>query len=833
MKRFCLPIAVAALLTPFTAPAADRVALVIGEAQYKYTTALPQAAADTDLIASVLEQLGFETTAVVDPTRAGLADALSGFAARSDGAEIAILYFSGYGLATGSDNFLLPVDARPSGDVSVRLDGINLEDAIASMARAGTKVALVNTASENPFLMATRLGTTSVNADNVFAPVETTAGSVFVSQAQTLHADADEPSAYATGFISAAAQPGADLASALNAFINGMGDKDTAKPVHFGSIAAGPPLLPQQAAAPEPQVTTAQPPADETPAQTCDRLAGDPNDPQKAANYTGSESESNIPRSAEEACTAALGAHPDDPRLLYQAGRAARDEAVKRQYFERAAKGGSVQASVALANQILGGRAGFSKDEAAAARMLDEAIAKGSTSAMVARGRLHLSASAPSQNTAEALRLLHSASEKGNAVAAVTLGNMYRDGNGVPKSRADAMAWYKRAMNRGTGAGLDQLGDLYRTGAPAERNYAVALAMYLKAAAFGESESRNAEIAEMYDLGLGVPKYPAEAEKWYLKAGPEGEFQIGVRREFWPGNERTWLGKYGFYGDTPPDRLADAISWYTRAADHGFALAQWRLGFIYKIGHGVEEDRRRALEWYGKAADQGHVPSMLRIAEMHDLDGNTDQARDWYEKAAATGDTESMLELGKLARNASPIALAEAEKWFRAAADLGNAEAMRRLGRLYERDMGDKPNLAEAMKWYRKAGELGDAIALNNIGAMYANGKSVAKDSAEAGKWYEKAAAAGNHYANLNLAILFSRGLGTRKDIPLSVQLAELAVRKDEQAREDLKENWSDWVPEFLSAFQKRLKGLGKYEGAIDGRFGSGTLAAIDSLAED
>jgi TPR repeat protein len=106
----------------------------------------------------------------------------------------------------------------------------------------------------------------------------------------------------------------------------------------------------------------------------------------------------------------------------------------------------------------------------------------------------------------------------------------------------------------------------------------------------------------------------------------------------------------------------------------------------------------------------------------------------------------------------------------------------------------------------------------------------VPRDYVEAGKWYEKAAAAGFDYANLNLAILFSRGQGCRKDVALAVQLAELAVKSDEEARDDLKSGWSKWTPEFLVAFQRRLYDLGLYKGAIDGRFGDATLAAIDAL---
>jgi hypothetical protein len=50
-----------------------------------------------------------------------------------------------------------------------------------------------------------------------------------------------------------------------------------------------------------------------------------------------------------------------------------------------------------------------------------------------------------------------------------------------------------------------------------------------------------------------------------------------------------------------------AFLWYQKAAEQGFAEAQFKLGKCYSTGEGVPIDSGQALIWFRKAADQGHV----------------------------------------------------------------------------------------------------------------------------------------------------------------------------------------------------------------------------------
>ena len=50
---------------------------------------------------------------------------------------------------------------------------------------------------------------------------------------------------------------------------------------------------------------------------------------------------------------------------------------------------------------------------------------------------------------------------------------------------------------------------------------------------------------------------------------------------------------------------AEAVKWWTLAAQQGHAKAQFFLGVMYAKGEGVKKDEAEAVKWYTKAAQQG------------------------------------------------------------------------------------------------------------------------------------------------------------------------------------------------------------------------------------
>ena len=194
----------------------------------------------------------------------------------------------------------------------------------------------------------------------------------------------------------------------------------------------------------------------------------------------------------------------------------------------------------------------------------------------------------------------------------------------------------------------------------------------------------------------------------------------------------------------------EAVKWYRKAAEQGFANAQYNLGYCYAHGEGVTQDYYEAVKWYRKAAAQGFARAQCNLgACYYNGEGVTKdyaEAVKWYRKAAEKGNACAQFNLGLCYEFAKGVTkdYAEAVKWYRKAAEQGYVNAQYNLGNCYYKGNGVTKDYAEAVKWYRKAAEQGDADAQFNLGVCYEYGQGVTKSITEAVKWYRKAAAQGD-----------------------------------------------------------------------------------------
>ncbi|MNI90771.1 Localization factor PodJL [compost metagenome] len=59
-----------------------------------------------------------------------------------------------------------------------------------------------------------------------------------------------------------------------------------------------------------------------------------------------------------------------------------------------------------------------------------------------------------------------------------------------------------------------------------------------------------------------------------------------------------------------------AVIWYRKAAEQGFADAQFLLGLYYELGKGVTKNDQQAVYWYRQAAKQGKEEARRKLTEM-------------------------------------------------------------------------------------------------------------------------------------------------------------------------------------------------------------------------
>ena len=97
---------------PGAAQAAERVALVIGNAAYEHTDALRNPGNDAVAMAGALRGLDFEVVMGTDLDFDGFYDKLDEFDEASRGADVTLFFYAGHGLQVQDRNWLAPVDAR-------------------------------------------------------------------------------------------------------------------------------------------------------------------------------------------------------------------------------------------------------------------------------------------------------------------------------------------------------------------------------------------------------------------------------------------------------------------------------------------------------------------------------------------------------------------------------------------------------------------------------------------------------------------------------------------------------------------------------------------------
>src|SRR6266481_9488659 len=140
-----------------TAPsfaAGDRYALVIGNAKYPDAeTPLKEPINDARDVADELKRDGFSVDVGENLTGDAMRRAFDRLYGRIKPGSIALIFFSGFGVQSGRQSYMIPVDAQIWTEADVRRDGFSLETILGEINNrgAGVKIALIDASRRNPF----------------------------------------------------------------------------------------------------------------------------------------------------------------------------------------------------------------------------------------------------------------------------------------------------------------------------------------------------------------------------------------------------------------------------------------------------------------------------------------------------------------------------------------------------------------------------------------------------------------------------------------------------------------------------------------------------------
>jgi TPR repeat protein/uncharacterized caspase-like protein len=490
LRTLLLAMAAIVSLACSTARAADnRVALIIGNGDYQHAPHLATPANDAEDIAAVLTGLGFE---VILRRNGGLHDlrqAFREFSDKSAKADIAIVYFAGYGVGASTEGYLIPVDAELSTAASFQSEALPMQEALLDVGQAKLLgLVILDAMRANPFTPkfappaapAPQPSDAAGGTRNVLVFFATEPGKTTVEGQGR-----NSPLAVALlKFL-----PAPDLE--INFLFRNIRDevrKSTAQkqtPYMYGQLSGVKIFINDVAALKQASLTASR--SDPAAVHPCDTLASSPEDNSRNRSLSGVRMEDIKTDDAVKACSDAVKQYPGVDRFHYELGR-----------------------SLVAA-----------KDYPAALDSYKRAYDLGNTRALYALGEMYDNGNGVEKDAGRARFYYEIAAQQKFAPAILALATQYERGTGTAVDSAKALGLYKQAAELGDPHALNKLGVFNEKGLGTDVNLKQARSLYEKAAATGYDEAMI-NLARCYANGIGGKQDVGEARRLLNKAAQAG-----------------------------------------------------------------------------------------------------------------------------------------------------------------------------------------------------------------------------------------------------------------------------------------------------------------------
>src|SRR5450432_2283276 len=224
MRFLIAAISLAALLVSGNAALADkRVAFVVGNSAYRNVAPLANPAIDAKSMAKLLRNVGFDVVEGANLTRDKMTERLLEFGKKAEGADVALFFYAGHGIAVNGTNYLLPVDADLKSEMDVKLGAaINVDLTLEqTMGDAKVKLVFLDACRDNPFAAKIRSAkaTRSVNVHTGLAEMKSGEGTLIAfatGPGQTaLDGEVGTNSPFTRALMANIASPGVEIQQAM------------------------------------------------------------------------------------------------------------------------------------------------------------------------------------------------------------------------------------------------------------------------------------------------------------------------------------------------------------------------------------------------------------------------------------------------------------------------------------------------------------------------------------------------------------------------------------------------------------------------------------------
>src|SRR6202051_3146393 len=224
MRFLIAAISAAAFLVNANSAFADkRVAFVVGNGAYKNVAPLPNPATDAKSMAKLLRNVGFDVVEGANLTRDKMTERLLEFGKKAEGADVALFFYAGHGIAINGTNYLLPVDADIKSEMDVKLgSAINIDLTLdQTMSDAKVKLVFLDACRDNPFAnkIKSNSPTRSVSVQQGLAEMKSSEGTLIAfatGPGQTaLDGEAGTNSPFTRALMANIAAPGVEIQQAM------------------------------------------------------------------------------------------------------------------------------------------------------------------------------------------------------------------------------------------------------------------------------------------------------------------------------------------------------------------------------------------------------------------------------------------------------------------------------------------------------------------------------------------------------------------------------------------------------------------------------------------
>jgi TPR repeat protein len=750
-----------ACLTNFEAFAIERrVAFVIGNSNYQEISALKNPAKDVVDVSETFRLAGFEVFVASDLTKLEFEEQFRNYLAAADGADVAVVYYSGHGFQIGGENFLIPVDASLKNAADVEVQAIKLNDVLQQLrSKSKIQVIILDACRNSPF----------PRKDYWLRDQLITAGSAGLAQVKsslnTLIAFATEPGAvaydgagelspFSFAFSRRALAPNQEIRTVMAAVRRDVVEAtkgmqvpwenssliDEVVLVRRGSRPSLPPVLekvvlagagPTDLDLPEPvevdgstiTVSIERPPA-------LGQLMLDGRTLGAGDLIEGKD----LPR-LQMAVPAENGSREELDMLAYSArdnwGGEAKGILVFRVKSAEGAEGEQVVAALEAEEEQRAAQRGVHITGAV------EAIDSRRIDVPVGVGPVALSLGLPTDDPSVSLKVA-------SYPATGTL------------SLPDRVLSPDSTLMAGE-AGLLR----YEPQIGAEETVEVAFEIRADNGASKPARMQLTASIDPCDSAAGEPLDLQGVVPGLLpnEIGGDAMAACEAAVKAYPDipRFRYQLGR-ALLAAGKVDQAMDA---FEQAADAGHVRALFQLGYMHSTGTGTAVDRKQANAFYSQASDKGDPYGMTTwgraLFHGNGVERDTAKGLDLMLKAAAMGHTYAMNDLGAIfteGRNGVPADKARAVAFLQAGVDRQDMYSMNLLGRNYLSGEGVEKDPETALALFQKAIELGQPYAPANLARMYREGVGVKRDPAEAQRLLELGTMRGDSFAAFDRAVM-------------------------------------------------------------------------------